>query len=70
MSTNGTNPPRSRKSPPRATAEDFSADVDRLARLIVEGLLPRAKERAADPEAAVCARWVETMEQRRAWHGK
>ena len=56
--------PGSGKTAPRAAAPHFSGDLDRQARLAVEGFHPSLREGRFDLEAAVCARWSGVMDTR------
>lgn len=47
---------------PRGAVQAVVCDVDGLARLEVEGLLSNAGGKAFDTEAALCARWMQSME--------
>ena len=49
-----------------AAASHFSGDLDRQARLAVEGC--GHDGHASDPETVQCTRWIAAMEQVRASH--
>jgi hypothetical protein len=49
------------QKPPRATASHFSGDLDRQARLIVEG--SKIDTDRPDLEAVLCMRWAAAMQQ-------
>jgi hypothetical protein len=80
MGTTGRKLRNSAETAPRAAALHFSGDLDRQARLAVEGVFLHSRQKHSmghssgfggnliDPETIQCTRWVTSMEQVRASH--